>query len=224
MKTKKEKQTPIKEAFDYLEIFVFAAAIVLLLFTVGIRLCTVDGDSMHDTLEHGQMLVVSEVFYTPEVGDIIVFHQSNNRISYLNKPLVKRVLATEGQYCKIKYNLTPYTEGSDIYYLDMAVYVSDDATFEESDKLDESYIDFKEISPKNEFHGLLSELKHYLGRCENTAKGEYVFETQIPEGYVFAVGDNRYNSNDSRLDVGFVDNRCILGKVAFRLSPFGKVE
>ena len=219
-----EKQNPIREAFDWIEIFVFAAAIVLLLFTVGIRLCTVDGDSMYDTLEHQQKVVVSELFYTPESGDIVVFHQSNNRLSYLNKPLVKRVIATEGQYCKIKYTFTPNTEGSDIYYLDMDVYVSNDATFEESDKLDESYIDFKALSPKNEFHGLLSQMKNYLGRCENTAKGEYVFETQVPEGHVFVVGDNRYNSNDSRLDVGFVDNRCILGKVIFRLSPFGKVQ
>ena len=106
----------------------------------------------------------------------------------------------------------------------MEVYVSDDATFEESEKLDESYIDFKSISPKNEFHDLISDLKYYLGKCKNTAKGEYVFETQVPSGHVFVVGDNRYNSNDSRLDVGFVDNRCILGKVAFRLSPFGKVQ
>jgi len=225
-KTPKEKikQHPVAEAFDYLEIFVLAAAVVLLLFTVGIRICTVDGNSMYDTLEHKQMLVVSDVFYTPDNGDIIVFHQSDNQNPNLNKPLVKRIIATEGQYIKYKYTFTECSDHTDVYYLKMDVWVSDDATFEDSEKLDESYIDFEAISIKNEFDSLAQNYSYYLSKCEKTADGEYVFQTEVPEGHVFVMGDNRFGSDDSRLGVGFVDNRCILGKVAFRLFPFGKVE
>ena len=126
----KKKQPLICELFDYLEVFVFAAAAVLLLFTFSLRLCTVDGDSMFDTLENGQKLLVSDIFYTPDNNDIIVFHQSDNSAKTLNKPLVKRVIATENQYYRIIYTFVG--EDND-RYVEMLVYVSDDENIDEND-------------------------------------------------------------------------------------------
>ena len=89
------------ELFDYAEMFVFAAMAVLLIFTFGLRLCTVSGDSMVQTLYDGEQLLVSNLGYRPKQGDILIFHQTSETYERFNEPIVKRVIATEGQWIDI---------------------------------------------------------------------------------------------------------------------------
>lgn len=181
----------LQSIYDFAELFVIAICIVIFLFTFGARLCRVDGDSMYGTLHDKEMLLVSDFAYTPKQGDIVVFHQTHEAYSRLNEPIVKRVIATEGQYVYIDYATAK-------------VYVSDDKTFDETDVIEEDY-DFIDNDA-----GVITE--PYYAR-----NAEYY----VPDGCVFVLGDNRNNSLDSRsYEIGMVDTRRILGKVLIRLTPF----
>lgn len=59
---------------------------------------------------------------------------------------------------------------------------------------------------------------------EPTAEwGDVVFPVKVPEGAVFVMGDNRNHSMDSRTtEIGMVDTRRVMGKVALRFFPFDK--
>ena len=85
---------------DWTEIFVFSLTFVLLLFTFVLRLAIVSGPSMENTLHQGETLVVSNLFYTPKQGDIIVFQSPT---SSFEEPIVKRVIATENQLVNIDF-------------------------------------------------------------------------------------------------------------------------
>ena len=93
-----KKNKVLSEIFDQTETFLLAICFVFLLFSLATRICTVDGRSMEDTLYHGEVLIVSDILYTPQREDIIVFHQTG---SY-NEPIVKRVIATSGEGVDIK--------------------------------------------------------------------------------------------------------------------------
>lgn len=126
---KKEKTPLIRSVYDFVELFVIAICIVFVIFTFFVRLCRVNGPSMEKTLFDGEMLLISDLLYSPEQGDIVVFHQTGNSTSSYNELIVKRVIATEGQFVQIKED---------------GVYVSDDSIIDESDHLSEieyAYLD-----------------------------------------------------------------------------------
>ena len=81
-----------KSIYDWVEIFAISVAVVFVLFSFIARIAVVDGGSMLPTLTNGDKVIVRQLFYTPKQGDIIVCQSEKYG---LDKPLVKRVIATE---------------------------------------------------------------------------------------------------------------------------------
>ncbi len=101
---KNKKHSFANNMIDYIELFVIAICVVLTLFSVAFRTCTVDGDSMNDTLIDEEVLIVSDLFYVPQREDIIVFHQTGSSVFDKNYPLVKRVIGVAGDTVVIDFS------------------------------------------------------------------------------------------------------------------------
>lgn len=97
---KDDEKIDIKEeVIEWLESFVFALMLVIIIFTFFFRIVLVDGDSMNDTLINNDRLIMTHINYTPEKGDIVVINSTA-----LNKTIIKRVIGTSGDTVTIDYN------------------------------------------------------------------------------------------------------------------------
>ncbi len=93
----------IRSFIEQVELFVIIFAAIILVFSFLVRTCRVSGDSMNNTLYDGENVLISNVFYTPNRGDIIVFHQTDENDVSNNEPIVKRVIAIAGDTVKIEH-------------------------------------------------------------------------------------------------------------------------
>jgi signal peptidase I len=189
----KEKQTrlrPLKELFEWLELIILSTCIVFIFFTVLLRPARVNGHSMENTLQEYDFLIVSDLFYTPSRGDIIVFDPNPEQSRIFDTSLVKRVIATGGEWIDIDFD-------------NWQVKISSDGVNWEV--IPESYV------------------KYMPGVPMRDASDKYPM--QIPNGYLFVMGDNRNGSSDSRSSyLGLVDERYVLGRVYLRLFPIDRME
>ena len=180
-----DKPRAIDWVFDFVEMFVFVLIAVMVLTSFFFKHSVVEGESMLNTLVEEDHHIISDLFYTPERGDIVVFEDYSTA---LKKAVVKRVIGLPGEAVTVKLDSAGAYE----------VYIN-------GEYLDEPYAynDIQDYAP---------------------GVGEWI----VGEGEVFVLGDNRFNSTDSRDPrVGTIDIDCILGKVLFRFMPFdkfGKVE
>ena len=86
--------------YDILRSVLISASILILIITFVFTMVIVDGRSMQHTLESGDKIIVSKMGYQPKDGDVIVVGKSEEGYS---KPIVKRVIATEGQTLEIDF-------------------------------------------------------------------------------------------------------------------------
>lgn len=104
---KKETFSLKAEIFDWLEILVTAVILLVILFTFVFKIVTIDGRSMMNTLNNGEKIIISNIGYEPKHGDIVVISRNMNNITSGNDqsaPIIKRIIATEGQTVNIDFN------------------------------------------------------------------------------------------------------------------------
>ena len=197
-KKEKEKRTVSREIFDWVEVLVLSLSFVLLTFSYLARQAMVEGGSMEKTFYNGERIIISDLFYTPKQGDIIVFQVPHSSLT--EEPIIKRVIAVGGQTVYIDFE-------------NWLVYVYDDSslTVEEVKAtvkpLDEPYIE----AMRNE--------KWTGYSMKDSSDMDYPYT--VEKGKLFCMGDNRNGSTDSRSHLlKTVDERYILGKVLFRINPF----
>ena len=134
----KEPETLEGALYCWAQALVLAVVSVVLLFTFGARLISVNGPSMQDTLYTGdELLILNAAFCNFKAGDVVVINDYNAG-PLLNETLVKRIVAVGGQTV-------------DVDFYEGAVYV-------DGQKLDEPYIKEPTYTPEGlEFPVTLAE-------------------------------------------------------------------
>ena len=205
-----DKKAVAKEVFEWFYCIVIAIALALLIrFFVGTP-TEVRQSSMYPTLKQGQRLILNRLPRTfndsYQRGDIITFEAPSKSYATNEKAIYDKEINgwfEEFVYYVLEVDKVSYIkrvvglEGEHVKIADGKVYIN-------GKELEESYLQENVVTE---------------------AKNQHLIEFIVPEGYVFAIGDNREHSTDCR-EFGCIPIEKIESKVWIRFWPlnlFGNV-
>jgi len=194
---------------------VYAVAIALAVRTFAYEPFNIPSGSMKPTLLVGDYLFVSKFAYgysrhsfpfslplfegriigsLPERGDVAVFKlPSDNRTDY-----IKRIIGLPGDRVQVRDGIL-HINGEPVERVRLEDFYDDDGSS------NGATVRYRESLPNGESYQVLDLVSH--GSLDNTN----VY--QVPAGHVFAMGDNRDNSLDSRVgSVGPVPIENLIGR------------
>jgi signal peptidase I len=211
MSSSEQKQDVKHKSFykEWIEPFLIAAVVALFIRQFVVEAFKIPSGSMIPTLDIGDHLLVNKFVYGPRIpftdtriftwkepkrGDIIVFKYPENE----TKNFIKRVIGLPGDKIEIKKGI--------LFINDQPVTVIAQGVFKDSEQGDgSSYYEKPRLLEEQ-----LGSVTHHILYLRD--QSGYDFGPKlVPADSVFVMGDNRDNSQDSRV-WGFVKNEKILGR------------
>lgn len=173
-------------------LFIGAAILALLITLFGFQSYRVDGQSMQNTLQNDDRLVIDKLprtlarltghAYIPNRGDIVVFNEPNVFGSGVSEQLIKRVIGLPGDRVVVDGGL-------------LKIYNNSHPS---------GYVPYAgqgwNIIP---------------------ASSDAKVDTTLGPSQLFVCGDNQGNSTDSRV-FGPINADQVIGKLVYRMAPFSQ--
>lgn len=99
----------VRTLLEWTEEIVLAVVLIAVVFTFVCRVVTVTGTSMVPSFHEGDRVLVVNDFNGVEQGDVVVI------VNVLEEPIIKRVIATEGQTVDFDYEAgVVYVDGQPV--------------------------------------------------------------------------------------------------------------
>ena len=204
-----------KEILEWVYCIVIAIIIALFVrYFIGTP-TIVKQPSMYPTLQENQRLILNRTFRIthkePQVGDIITFEAPSDNYNRLSadqsNPVAIYERESKGLLDKFLYNCLEVTKMSYIKRVIAKagdhVKIEDNKVYINGELFVEDYLEPDVITESKVFNDFI-----------------------VPEGYIFAMGDNRTKSTDCR-EIGCIPLDKVEGIVIFRFWPlnvFGKIN
>ena len=211
-----EKKANIKEILEWIYCIIIAVVLAILVrYYIGTP-TIVRQTSMLPTLKSGQRLILNRTLRTthsmPKRGDIITFEAPSKKLvssaeADLSNPVAKYDYKINNIFSKFRYYVLEIGKES---YIKRVIALPGEHVKIENGKV---YINGEELEENYLQPGVVTPEKVYN-------------DFYVPEGTVFAMGDNRTGSTDCR-DFGCIPLEKIESKVWIRFWPldlFGKVD
>lgn len=205
----------VKEVFEWIYCIIIALVLALLFrYFIGTP-TVVQQRSMYPTLKENQRLFLNRTFRItgkePKVGDIITFEAPSSFYTRYDADQKNPVAKYEHEFNNIFEKFIYYViENTKTSYIKRVIAVEgdhveikDNTVFVNGVELEEEYLSDEVVTESQVFTNFI-----------------------VPEGYIFAMGDNRTKSKDCR-DLGCIPLDKVEGIVVLRFWPldvFGKVK
>lgn len=207
-----EEQENLYVTFALYFIIVLLSFMLVFVYLVG--MCRVIGTSMTPSLQDGEYVLMLKNPSSFKLGDVVTFNgeivESGEKVE---KSLIKRVIGMGGDELV-------FSERSD-GYVDLYRKANGEDTFElvDNSKFTDGEAEIEDMERRTVSSG------KYAGNIAPSLSAENIekYKFTVDEGYLFVLGDNRNDSQDSR-SFGLVDEKYVRGKMFYRLTKDSILE